>query len=644
MRLHGRVLSLDEDLASFKKEVTDEIGSEEKLLQKLEEPVRGQIIFHVVSIALIVLMGVWITMENSIFFTWMIVGILLYSYNWLIFFIPTSTESIRPEDADYVPQIVKERRWYVIRLLIKERKLAMEMALTLFLGGILPVALSFTVIFGLAVFFGVYFGFFTHFLDGGTANFILIQIALILLFYVMMLIIRPQAQGVTRIGRYFRDKIKIAKSKGAGALAALVLIIAALSLVASILVFGAIMLPGFLISILWSDVNFLAISNIPVIAAVFISQLVIMRHFQGTVSRRLARTRYRERLQVLNTEVYIKLDELSQLPDDLGKKFMLDDLKGKFYSIAIYDLIDQDIFGYSRIYLFGVRIRFVLDEDVILYITTMTKRVLRAKKKEMPSTPGKDTAADHPGADASHGKGSAKTVSGFDKQGAPCLDPDSCRGETGNQKQSLAASSNPDPSGGSLNVKASKEPGAGKMEEKLTSLKESKEAGAKKVEERPTSLKASKEPGAGKVEEKLASLKASEGPTPNGKGQQINLNLVEMASYTILKTAFKDGVAFPIKREGVVDMDVAVEGKEITINTNQLYFSFPELTVWHIVYTHKNKPILEIGRGVKNGMKVHRLNAIRLGLEAWNGTRKQNKEKKRQAIESEREAHQKALE
>ncbi len=87
-------------------------------------------------------------------------------------------------------------------------------------------------------------------------------------------------------------------------------------------------------------------------------------------------------------------------------------------------------------------------------------------------------------------------------------------------------------------------------------------------------------------------------------------------------------------------MDVAVEGKEITLNTNQLYYNLPDLAVWHIVYTHKGKPILEIGRGVKNGLKVHRLNAIRLGLEAWNGSRKMNKEKQKEAIQSEKEAHQ----
>ncbi|MGD1061449.1 MAG: hypothetical protein ABR879_08345, partial [Methanomassiliicoccales archaeon] len=57
-------------------------------------------------------------------------------------------------------------------------------------------------------------------------------------------------------------------------------------------------------------------------------------------------------------------------------------------------------------------------------------------------------------------------------------------------------------------------------------------------------------------------------------------------------------------------------------NTNQLYFEVPELAVWRIVYSHKGKPIMELGRGVKDGLKIHRLNAVRLGVEVWWGGRK----------------------
>ena len=132
----------------------------------------------------------------------------------------------------------------------------------------------------------------------------------------------------------------------------------------------------------------------------------------------------------------------------------------------------------------------------------------------------------------------------------------------------------------------------------------------------------------------------SEGATPKGNIQRpIDLGLIEMVSYALFRVAFRNGLSIPIKRDGMVDMDFTVKGKEITINTNQLYFTVPELNVWHIVYQHKGKPILEMGRGVKNGLKIHRMQAIRLGLEMWNGSRKMNKLKLKQLKEADKQAH-----
>lgn len=137
----------------------------------------------------------------------------------------------------------------------------------------------------------------------------------------------------------------------------------------------------------------------------------------------------------------------------------------------------------------------------------------------------------------------------------------------------------------------------------------------------------------------------SKGPAPAGSPPQdavqrpIDTGLIELVSYALIRFAFRDGVSIPIKREGVIDMDVTVKGKEITVNTNQLFFSVPELNVWHIVYQHKGRPVLEMGRGVKNGMKINTLGAMRLGLEAWNGSRKANKMKRKQLKEAERKAH-----
>ena len=51
----------------------------------------------------------------------------------------------------------------------------------------------------------------------------------------------------------------------------------------------------------------------------------------------------------------------------------MEDLKRRFYSIAIYDVIGHDIFGHFPVYLVGLRLRYVLDEDVIEHLKAKTR-------------------------------------------------------------------------------------------------------------------------------------------------------------------------------------------------------------------------------------------------------------------------------
>jgi hypothetical protein len=373
MGLLGKPANLGEDLSSFRKEVSAEIASEERMLHKIQTPTPMDKYGHLISVGLIVLMAVLIFKQNSVFVLWLIIAILLYSYNYLIFFIPTTIESIRPDDEDVAPILIKERKWFALRLLLKKRKLAIEIGLTVLLGGVLPLSLSFSLIFGLAMFFALYFGFFTTVFAQGTIDFIEIQIILIILFYGMMQIIKPQAQGLTRIGRLFRRKISTARSNGRAAYLMVLLTVVGVISVASVLVFGAMVLPGFLLPPLYQALGHFPSVDIPMIALVFVIQLVVMRHFHGTISRRLAMKRLKNRLIEFRKEVLAKLDELVLLEEGERKEAILEDLKSKFYSIAIYDLIEQDIFGYSRIYLFGIRLRYMLDEDVIAHINVKTE-------------------------------------------------------------------------------------------------------------------------------------------------------------------------------------------------------------------------------------------------------------------------------
>ena len=82
----------------FTREVLAEIDSEEQLLHRLEQaPTRiwGLSLATILSVLMVAL----VLMDNELVYLWFIVGLLLYSYSFVILLIPTTTERIRPESS-----------------------------------------------------------------------------------------------------------------------------------------------------------------------------------------------------------------------------------------------------------------------------------------------------------------------------------------------------------------------------------------------------------------------------------------------------------------------------------------------------------------------------------------------------------------
>lgn len=102
----------------------------------------------------------------------------------------------------------------------------------------------------------------------------------------------------------------------------------------------------------------------------------------------------------------------------------------------------------------------------------------------------------------------------------------------------------------------------------------------------------------------------------------IDLGTAEVLTYALFRAVFGYGVNIPIKREGVVDMDITVKGRDVVIDTHEFFFNVPDLVVWKVIYAHQGQPIFELGRGVKNGFKVYRLRALKLFLKLWSQSRK----------------------
>jgi hypothetical protein len=110
----------------------------------------------------------------------------------------------------------------------------------------------------------------------------------------------------------------------------------------------------------------------------------------------------------------------------------------------------------------------------------------------------------------------------------------------------------------------------------------------------------------------------------------IDLHTIEVISYAVVRALFSQGITLPIKREGVIDMELRVRGKDIIIDTKELFpITVPELVVWRIIYAYKGKPVAELGRGVKKGLKIHSYRGLVMLIDIWRGNRKQRITKKR---------------
>jgi hypothetical protein len=133
-------------------------------------------------------------------------------------------------------------------------------------------------------------------------------------------------------------------------------------------------------------------------------------------------------------------------------------------------------------------------------------------------------------------------------------------------------------------------------------------------------------------DEKNDEKKSSDRETTGDSSEQqpftsrfLDISTIEVITYAFFRAMFGKGIRVPLKREGVIDMDIAVEDNDIIVNTNDVSFLPPQLNIWRLIFMYKNKPIIEYGRGIKRGMKIHYGRAFLFILAMWSGGRKTRK-------------------
>lgn len=332
------------EVAELRREVREEIVFEKQLLRRLKAHHRRELIAHATVVVLIALMVIAMLEQPYVFLVWLFVGFLVYSYNFIMLLIPTTTTHIRPGEQGAIKNVDKQTRWLAVRLLLRNKRLAVEIGLTVFLGGMIPLVWSFAVIFGVTALFAVYYGYVVGFITERTAITVLAQITFVFLLYTLIYLLEPRTQGVTKL-----TALDHGEDTGSSALrsAATVLLAAAilLGLLTSLLGFWALLLPAVTIPALMEAYELLDRFDLILFILVLAAQLLVMRHIQSYASRRRAVDILSLRIRALKAIE----DQLTALhPEDEGA---LASIRRQFHSLVIYDIVEHDIYGTMPVYL-----------------------------------------------------------------------------------------------------------------------------------------------------------------------------------------------------------------------------------------------------------------------------------------------------
>lgn len=347
-----------EGAAELEREVKEEVLFEELLLRRLNTPRRRGPLTHAIVVVLIAMMIVAMLVQPYVFLLWLFVGFLVYSYNFIILLIPTTTTCIRPGEQGEIRNVDRQARWLAIRLLLRNKQLAMEIGLTVFLGGMIPLVWSFAVIFGITALFAIYYGFIVGFITDRTTITVLAQITFVFLLYILIYLLEPRTQGITKLTA-LDNRGKAASS--ALRSAAIIILAGAvlLGLLTSLLGFWALLLPAVTVPALLEAYELLDRFDLILFILVLAAQLLVMRHIQSYASQKRAVEILTLRIRALKGIE----EQLTALPQKDGGSLAL--LRRRFHSLAIYDIVEHDIYGTLPVYLVGPRPRYVLDTRVM---------------------------------------------------------------------------------------------------------------------------------------------------------------------------------------------------------------------------------------------------------------------------------------
>jgi hypothetical protein len=111
-------------------------------------------------------------------------------------------------------------------------------------------------------------------------------------------------------------------------------------------------------------------------------------------------------------------------------------------------------------------------------------------------------------------------------------------------------------------------------------------------------------------------------PTVAPPDKTLDTKTVEVLALALFRTVFRNGLRLPLRVKDLMDMDLVIRDNNVLLNMNKVHMEVPELLIWRLTFAYQGKPVVEYGRGIKNGMKFHYPQLVFLLLAIWRDKRR----------------------
>lgn len=308
---------------------------------------------HVLIFAAFILNVVlFIELPNFSLF-WVVSSFLLLMFNPIILMLPTEKSDLAfPSGGDSggFTDLLRDAASTAGTAVTRERNLYAETLWNLFFINCQPIAPGFILLFSVSIVLGVV-GLITGFFEPRSGVILIIQSLAIIAFYSGILKIKPYSPGFFTGIVGIRTDISRRMNQGIANGMKFILVLAFLAAISGVLLLGVLLLPGQTLSSVMQIEGFVALGpNAIPLLLVFLSQLLVVRYFQGIYSRRLVLDLSRHNHGLLKDTLLRDLRALPETPEEDAEN-ELEIVEKAYQRMHMFKVDDQAFAGYFPVWM-----------------------------------------------------------------------------------------------------------------------------------------------------------------------------------------------------------------------------------------------------------------------------------------------------